>query len=216
MLAASGACMMHAHLLTMFIFCGYANAAVYDERDELIGDLGPSTPSILMALPLPLHACWAHVLLTAAQLQQWAPARRAASVLFPMFISTRPSKALWQEHPMDRHQLRLQQVLAAPAPLLRQLVLAIYSFAQGKGQKLREQMLSGNEPNSGGEAAANSEGTISKLAGTAASRALLLQCSKSPVPLQIALLEICKKVIAAMQVTLLPLLPVWFMASMRL
>lgn len=182
------------------LWCGPAAAAVHDERGELIGDLGPSTPSITLALPLPLYSCWAHVLLTAAQLHHWEVARRAASIVLPRFILTGPAKPLWQENPMDRHRLQLQQVAAAPAPLLRLLVLAVYSYAGQQGQKLYEQLLCMNGLKQGGSAAAGDAGAAGKLAGTAASRALLLQCSESQVPGQVALLETSKMIIAAMQV----------------
>eukprot|EP00775_Hariotina_reticulata_P005829 gene5829-6070_t len=84
--------------------------AAYDEDGRLVGELGLSTTSVLMALPLPLHACWAHVLLTAACLHHWALAKRAAEVLFQVFTSSSKARPLWEAHPMDRHVLQMQQV----------------------------------------------------------------------------------------------------------
>lgn len=185
--------------LPAFLSCN--TNAVYDDQGNLMGELGPSTPNLLMALPLPLYSCWAHVLLTAAQLKQWEPAKRAASILLPQFIVASPARPIWQEHPMDRHQLQMQQVSVAPVPLLRLLVLAVYVYAGHLGQKLQDQLLGANGMMHTADAAAADDGVASKLAGTAASRELLLQCSESQVPGQVALLEACKRIIAAMQVS---------------
>lgn len=165
---------------------------MYDDQRELLGELGASTPSVVMALPLPLYACWAHVLLTASQLQHWDIAKRAAAVLLPRFIATSPGRPLWQAHPMDRHQLQLQQVQAASPSLLRLLVQAVYFFAQHMGELQQQQAVTGGTPGEGAGAGG--------LAETAASRALLLQLSGSQVPQQVAVLECSKKLMAAMQV----------------
>jgi hypothetical protein len=170
---------------------------VYDDQGELLGELGSSTPSLLMALPLPLYACWAQLLLTASTLQHWDVAKRAAAVLLPRFIATAPSRPLWQAHPMDRHQLQLQQVQAASPALLRLLVQAVYVYAQHMGEQQQEQLL--QMPSAAGAAGEGGAGA-GGLAGTAASRALLLQMSESQVPLQVAVLEASKKLMAAMQV----------------
>jgi hypothetical protein len=149
-----------------------------------------------MALPPPLYACWAQLLLTASHLQHWDIAKRAAAVLLPRFIATTPVRPLWQAHPMDRHQLQLQQVQAASPTLLRLLVQAVYVYAQHTGE---QQQLYAQVPSAAGAAGEGAVGA-GGLAGTAASRALLLQLSYSQVPQQVAVLESGKKLMAAMQV----------------
>jgi hypothetical protein len=180
-----------------YLSCCTAIVAVHDDQGELLGELGASTPSVVMALPLPLYACWAHVLLTASHLQHWEVAKRAAAVLLPRFIATSPSRPLWQAHPMDRHQLQMQQVQGASPALLRLLVQAVYVFAQHMGEQ--QQLLLQQRPAAAGASGDGAAGA-SGLAGTAASRALLLQLSGSQVPQQVALLESSKKLMAAMQV----------------
>jgi hypothetical protein len=151
-----------------------------------------------MALPLPLYACWAHLLMTAAHLQHWDVAKHAAAVLLPRFIATSPSRPLWQAHPMDRHQLQLQQVQNASPTLLRLLVQAVYVYAQHVGEQQQQQQRLASAGISGAAG-----GSGSGLAGTAASRVLLLQLSDSRVPQQMGVLESCKKLMASMQVKLL-------------
>jgi hypothetical protein len=178
----------------LFLHC-HATTPVYDDQGELLGELGSSTPSVVMALPLPLYACWAQLLLTASHLQHWDIAKRAAAVLLPRFVATTPSRLLWQAHPKDRHQLQLQQLQAASPTLLRLLVQAVYVYAQHTG----EQQQLAQVPTAAGAAG---EGAVAAggLAGTAASRALLLQLSESQVPQQVAVLKSGKKLMAAMQV----------------
>lgn len=175
---------------------------VYDDKGEIIGELGISTPGVTMALSLPLYACWAYILLTAAKLQHWQTAKRAAGVLLPRFIATSASRPLWQAHPMDRHQLQLQQVQDAAGPLLRLLVQAVYVYAYHHGQQHQLAVASGagvQETRAVQEAAGTP--TVSGLAGTAASRALLLGLSESQVPGQVAVLELTKYLLMAMQVS---------------
>lgn len=162
-----------------------------------MGELGASSPNVLMALPLPLFACCAHVLLTAARLQHWSLAKRAAAVLLPAFIASSPACPLWQAHPMDRHCLQMQQVQNAAAPLLRLLVQAVYMHAGHAGEQQQQLLLEGARGGVVDEAAGDCK---SGLAGTAASKALLLQLSHSQVPCQVAVLESCKKMLAAMEV----------------
>ncbi|KAF6254573.1 hypothetical protein COO60DRAFT_303334 [Scenedesmus sp. NREL 46B-D3] len=147
-----------------------------------------------MALPLPLYACWARVVLTASHLHHWDVAKRAAAVLLPRFITTTPSRPLWQAHPMDRHRLQLQQVQEASPTLLRLLVQAVYVYAQHMGMQQQLPLLQPLAAGAAGEATG-----AGGLAGTAASRALLLQLSQSQVPQQVAVLESSKKLLGAMQ-----------------
>lgn len=174
--------------------------AVYDAQGHIIGELGPSTPSILVALPLPIYTCWARILLTAAQLQHWNVAKRAAGILLPRFITSTAVRPVWQEHPMNRHHLQLQQVKSAASPLLRLVVQAMYVYAGNLGSRLQEQLLIGVGTGRGDTANTQDQPAANKLAGTAASRALLLQYNRGQVHDQIALLSTCKKLAVGMQV----------------
>eukprot|EP00879_Flechtneria_rotunda_P025042 GHRR01026578.1.p1 GENE.GHRR01026578.1~~GHRR01026578.1.p1 ORF type:complete len:516 (+),score=184.34 GHRR01026578.1:750-2297(+) len=170
--------------------------AAYDDEGQLVGELGVQSPPVLMALPLPLYSCWAHILLTAACLRHWTIVKEAASVLMPRFISISPARQLWQAHPMDLLQLQLPEVQAAAGPLLRLLVQAVYVYADHVRHLQHKQVL-GHQVAGAAVAAASKSG----LAGTAASRVMLLQLSESQVPAQVAMLEASKRLIAAMQVT---------------
>lgn len=163
-----------------------------------MGELGTSSPPIVMTLPLPVYYCYAQVLLAAAHLEQWTVANRAAAVLFPRFFTTTPARPLWQAHPADRFTVQQQQVAAQVAPFLRLLVQAMYAYAGHlAGKQLAGLQAGGNTSCAGGEEAALSS---NGLAGTAASRALLLSLSESHLPQQVALLEAAQKHLLAMQV----------------
>lgn len=177
--------------------------AVYDRDGQLLGELGASTPPICMALPLPLHYCYAHILLAAARLQLWQVAKRAAGVLLPQFITASPARPVWQAHPMARFSLRMAQVSAAARPLLRLLVQALYAYAGYQGRKQLLSLLAASSscgPAMADAACASCGDSSSGLAGTAASRELLLSLSNSQLPQQVALLEACKRLLLAMQV----------------
>jgi hypothetical protein len=168
-----------------------------------MGELGASSPRICMALPLPLHYCRAQVLLAGARLQQWSVVKRAAGMLLPRFIVTTPVRPLWQAHPMDRFELQHQQVKAAAQPLLRLLVECLLEYASHKGQQAQEALTArgGGNDAAGVTCVEDSGGASgSGLAGTAASRELLLSLSHSRVPQQVALLDACKRLLLAMQV----------------
>lgn len=54
--------------------------AAYDADGVLLRELGASTPELLLALPLPLYMCWAHLTAVAAQLDCQSIAKKAAKV----------------------------------------------------------------------------------------------------------------------------------------
>ncbi len=102
--------------------------AAFDESGALIGELGASSPETLAGLPLPLYYCWAHLLLTACRLRLWPLAKRAASVLFPHFITTAPDRPLWEASPLASQTLRTPSVDVADGPLLRAFVQCVYAY----------------------------------------------------------------------------------------
>lgn len=104
--------------------------AAYDSQGALVGSLGPSSPDLLAALPLPLYMCWVQLLLMAAKLGQWRHARRAAQVLLPRFLTQLPHRPTWEAHPMDCLRLQQEQVEVAARPLLRALVQVCQRLAQ--------------------------------------------------------------------------------------
>lgn len=153
--------------------------AVYDAHGNLIGDLCASSPDMLISLPLPVYMCWAQLLLSAAKLGQWAVAKRAAAVLFPIFIQQSPSRPLWEAHPMDSLQLIQHQVDQAALPLLRLFVQGMYVHACNSSQSLGWQSADGGKTTFKG----------------------VLQCMNTPhLEEQVALLKNCKRVLMAMQV----------------
>lgn len=178
--------------------CCCLAAAVFDNQGTLLGELGISSPPITMTLPLPVYYCYAHVLLAAARLGLWTVAKSAATVLLPRFFTTTAVRPVWQAHPVDRFTLQSDQVAAQVAPFLRLLVQAVYAYAGHLGTKQLTSLQDGGSSSFGGmeEAALSSNG----LAGTAASRALLLNLSESHLPQQVALLEAARRHLLAMQV----------------
>ncbi|KAG2453644.1 hypothetical protein HYH02_001857 [Chlamydomonas schloesseri] len=104
--------------------------ALYDDDGNIVGGLGTSTPEVLVALPLPLLMCWAHLLAAAVRCGAAgaAAAKRAASVLLPHFVVTTPDVPLWRSNPMESQRLHRAHVAAAARPLLRALVQAIYLY----------------------------------------------------------------------------------------
>jgi hypothetical protein len=181
------------------VYISCADAAAYDEEERLVGELGLSTSSVLMALPLPLHACWAHVCATAARLQHWALAKRAAAVLFAPFISSSIARPLWEAHPMDRHVLQMQQVRDAPGSLLRLLVQCLYIQSNHVGEQ-QQLLLLQKVATDGVSEHASSSGAPGGLQHTAASRAMMLGLNHSLIPYQVEMLEACKKILLAMKV----------------
>lgn len=174
-------------------------STVYDDQGTLLGELGSSSPSIVMSLPLSVYYCYAHVLLAAAQLRLWTVAKRAAGVLFPRFFTVMPARPLWEAHPADRYSIQTHQVSAQVAPLLRLLVQAVYAHAGHQASKQIE-ALSRVCKNGSTDGSQEAAGGSSGLSGTAASRALLLGLSESRLPQQVALLEAAQRHLLAMQV----------------
>jgi hypothetical protein len=176
--------------------------AVYDEQGTLLGELGCSSPPITMSLPLPVYFCYAQVLLAAAQLGLWSVAKGAASILLPRFFITTPSRPIWEAHPADRLSIQSQQVAMQVAAFLRLLVQAVYAYAGHLGAQHTAALSAGSgygmdlsqDPAAGGSSSS------SGLAGTAASRELLLGLSGSHLQQQVALLGVAQRHLLAMQV----------------
>jgi hypothetical protein len=164
---------------------------VYDAAGKLLGELGPSTPPVLMALPLPLFYLWGHLLKAAAQLQQWPAARKAAAVLFPRFISSTPARPVWEQHPMDALRLQQPLVAAAAAPLLRLLVQGLFLYASHTGQQLQQELAAADV------AATKLEGAA---AGGSGSRQLLKVLQQPRLDQQLQLLRSGKRLLLGMQV----------------
>lgn len=175
---------------------------MFDDQGELIGELGASSPPVIMTLPLPVYYCYAQVLLAAARLGLWPVVKTAAAALLPRFFTTTPARPVWQAHPADRFSLQKEQVARQVAPFLRLLVQAVYAYAGHLGAiQLAE--LSAPGSSSSWEGDEDVGGSSSNgLAGTAASRALLLQLSETRLPNQVALLEVAQRHLLAMQVGL--------------
>jgi hypothetical protein len=167
-------------------------AAVYDAAGKLLGELGPSTPPVLMALPLPLFYLWGHLLKAAAQLQQWPAARKAAAVLFPRFISSSPARPVWEQHPMDALRLQQPRVVAAAAPLLRLLVQGLFLYASHTGQQLQEELSAADVASTKLEGAA---------AAGSGSRQLLRVLQQPRLDAQLQLLRSGKRLLLGMQVS---------------
>lgn len=171
---------------------------MFDNQGELIGELGASSPPIIMTLPLPVYYCFAQVLLVAARLGLWAVVKAAAAALLPRFFTKTEARPVWQAHPADRFSMQKEQVARQVAPFLRLLVQAVYAYVGHLGAtQLAELSAPGSSSWEGGEEAGSSS---NGLAGTAASRALLLQLSKTRLPHQVALLEAAQRHLLAMQV----------------
>jgi uncharacterized membrane protein (DUF2068 family) len=174
---------------------------VYADQGTLLGELGCSSPPITMSLPLPVYYCYAQVLLAAAQLGLWAVAKGAASILLRRFFTTTPSRPIWEAHPADRLSLQSQQVSQQVPAFLRLLVQAVYAYAGHLGAQHTAALSAGSgygldpfqDPETGGSSS-------SGLAGTAASRQLLLGLSGSHVQQQVSLLEVAQRHLLAMQV----------------
>lgn len=176
---------------------------VFDDQGTLLGELGCSSPSIPMSLPLPVYYCYAHVLLAAAHLGLWTVAKRAAGVLFPRFFTATPARPLWEAHPAERFSTQAPQVAAQVPAFLRVLVQAVYAYAGHQASKHTAALAQAGSSSSSGAAAdggQEAEPGSSGLGGTAASRALLLSLSNSRLPQQVALLEAAQRHLLAMQV----------------
>lgn len=164
-----------------------------------MGELGASSPSVILSLPLPIYYLVAQVLLAAAHLQLWGVAKRAAAALFPRFFTTTAARPLWQAHPADRFSTQPHQVAAQVPAFLRLLVQSVYAYAGHQVTKQLTVLATGSSDSHGGDSSSSSGGG-SALAGTAASRELLLSLSQSHVEQQRALLEGAKRHLLAMQV----------------
>lgn len=172
---------------------------MFDDEGALLGELGASSPAVVMSLPLPIYYCYGQVLLAAARLGLWAVARRAAAALFPRFFTTMPARLLWQAHPVDRFSIQVDQVAAQVPPFLRLLVEAVFAYAGHLGaQPLHVLTLQHDDGDNSRQEEAGA-GSTGGLAGTAASRELLLSLSRSRIPQQIALLEAAQRHLMAMQ-----------------
>lgn len=175
-------------------------SVVYDDQGTLLGELGSSSPSIVMSLPLPIYYCYAQVLLAAAHLGMWTVAKRAAAVLFPRFFTVKAARPLWQAHPADHYSIQTQQVSAQVAPFLRLLVQATYAYAGHQASKHIQALVLAGSSDDSVDGSQEATGGSSGLAGTAASRALLLCLSESRLPQQVALLEAAQRLLLAVQV----------------
>ena len=175
-------------------------SVVYDDQGMLLGELGSSSPSIVMSLPLPIYYCYAQVLLAAAHLGLWTVAKRAAAVLFPRFFTVTAARPLWEAHPADHYSIQTQQVSAQVAPFLRLLAQATYAYAGHQASKHIEALVLAGSSDDSVDGSQEATGGSSGLAGTAASRALLLGLSESRLPQQVALLEAAQRHLLAMQV----------------
>ncbi|PNH01366.1 hypothetical protein TSOC_012750, partial [Tetrabaena socialis] len=103
--------------------------ALYDEDGGVVGGgLGASTPEVLLALPLPLYACWAQLLAAAVRARAWVAAKRAAGVLLHHMVVSGPDAPIWAANPMDSQRLHRAHVAAAARPLLRSVVQGIYMY----------------------------------------------------------------------------------------
>lgn len=61
---------------------------------------------MVIALPLPLHLCWAHLLLQAARMGGHAGVvARAGARLAEHFVTVSPVRPLWEANPMDAQWL---------------------------------------------------------------------------------------------------------------
>ena len=186
----------HAKVLALSGAC-----AVYDDQGTMLGELGVSSPAVNMSLPLPIYYCYAQVLLAAARLGLWTVAKRAAGVLFPRFFTTTPARPLWQAHPGERFSMQPVQVAAQVSPFLRVLVQAMYAYAGHLGSQ-QLQMLTASDVSAGcATSRQQAADDCSGLAGTAASRSLLLSLSESHISHQVALLEAAQRHLMAMKVS---------------
>jgi hypothetical protein len=159
--------------------------AAYDADGGLIGELGASSPPVIIKLPLPLPLCWSYLLLAAVKLRCPGAARRAAAQLMPLFVTAKPARPVWEQHPMDALALRTDVTAAAAAPLLR-------AFAQASLAHVAQLR---SEAAAAAEAARAAAGKAVR-----GSRGMLVQHRDSRVKHQLALFKDCKRLLIAAEV----------------
>jgi len=104
--------------------------AMLNANGEVVNGLGLPTAEIPALFALPLTLCWAYLGASALRLGCPAVARAAFAHVLNHFTVRPTPQPLWTMNPFDNLALNMTHVVAAPLPVLRTLVFALWGSAE--------------------------------------------------------------------------------------